>query len=83
MIELRIIMATIKEFHKRSDEHGGVKAGTKFKLLKDHHELQGDISAGVELALEDIVHYPTRYRLRDDEGNIWLLPIHSVSQIAE
>ena len=56
-------MATTKEFHKRSDEHGGVKAGTKFKLLKDHHELQGDISAGVELALEDIVHYPTRYRL--------------------
>ena len=35
------------------------------------------------LELENIAHYPTRYRLRDNEGNIWTLPTHSVEKIQE
>ena len=32
-----------KEFHKTSNEHAGVHVGAKFKTIKSHHEVQGDI----------------------------------------
>ena len=33
----------IKEFHTRSNEHAGIQAGTKFKTIKVHHEVNGDV----------------------------------------
>ncbi len=75
-------MAT-KEFHSRSNEHAGIEAGTKFKTVKAHHEVNGDVEAGVELTLESIAHYPTRYVLKDDEGREWVMPIHTVEKIEE
>jgi len=48
-----------------------------------HHEVQGDINEGTEVELCDIVHFPTRYRMKDDEGKIWTIPTHSVEQISE
>ena len=50
------------------------KKGSKFKLIKLHHEVQGDLSEGVELELYDIVHYPTRYRMKDKDGKITFTP---------
>ncbi len=73
-------MAT-KNFHTVSDEHGGVNVGTKFKMIKDHQQVQGVLSEGVEVILDSIVHYPTRYRLKDDNARIWTVPIHSVIPI--
>ena len=73
-------MAT-KNFHTVSDEHGGVNVGTKFKMIKDHQQVQGVLSEGVEVILDNIVHYPTRYRLKDDNARIWTVPIHSVIPI--
>tara|TARA_B100000953_G_C17903450_1_gene385153 strand:- start:148 stop:372 length:225 start_codon:yes stop_codon:yes gene_type:complete len=73
-------MAT-KNFHTVSDEHGGVNVGTKFKMIKDHQQVQGILSEGVEVILDNIVHYPTRYRLKDDKARIWTVPIHSVIPI--
>ncbi len=75
-------MAT-REFHRASDNHAGVKVGDKFKTVKDHHEVKGDLTVGVELVLDGIVHYPTRYLLKDDEGNLWTVPIHSVEKLNE
>jgi hypothetical protein len=74
-------MAT-KNFHTVSDEHGGVNVGTKFKMIKDHQQVQGVLSKGVEVILDNIVHYPTRYRLKDDKARIWTVPIHSVTPIS-
>ena len=73
-------MAT-KNFHTVSYEHGGVNVGTKFKMIKDHQQVQGVLSEGVEVILDNIVHYPTRYRLKDDNARIWTVPIHSVIPI--
>ncbi len=75
-------MAT-REFHKVSDEHAGVNAGTSFIMIKEHQEVQGTLDEGVEVVLDSIVHFPTRYRLKDDKGRIWTVPIHSVKQIGE
>ena len=75
-------MAT-KEFNQLSSEHFGVKIGTKFKTIKFHHEVQGDLKEGIELVLDAIAHYPTRYLFKDDNGKIWTLPIHSVEKISE
>ncbi len=75
-------MAT-KNFDTVSDEHVGVNVGTKFKMIKDHKEVQGILSEGVEVVLDSIVHFPTRYCLKDDIGRIWTVPIHSVIPIPE
>ena len=48
-----------KEFHKTSNEHAGVNVGAKFKTIKSHHEVQGDIGEDVELSLIHISE-PTR-----------------------
>ncbi|MBU35938.1 MAG: hypothetical protein CMG29_01820 [Candidatus Marinimicrobia bacterium] len=70
-----------KLFHKLSEKHGGMKAGTKVRLLKDHHEIGGSVTAGSECVVDAIIHYPTRYRLHDDAGKIWTVPIHSVELV--
>ena len=72
-----------KEFHLRSNEHGGIEVGAKFKTVKAHHEVNGDLDAGVELTLESIAHYPTRYVLKDGAGRKWTMPIHSVEKIEQ
>ncbi len=51
-------------------------------MIKDHQQVQGVLSEGVEVILDNIVHYPTRYRLKDDKARIWTVPIHSVTPIS-
>ena len=72
-----------KEFDQLSNEHSGVKTGTRFKSIKFHHEVQGDLEEGTELVLDSIAHYPTRYLFKDENGKIWTLPIHSVKEATE
>ena len=72
-----------KEFDQLSNEHFGVKTGTKFKSIKFHHEVQGDLEKGTELVLDAIAHYPTRYLFKDENGKSWTLPIHSVKEAIE
>ena len=72
-----------KEFNKVSSEHSGVRSGTKFVTIKFHHEVQGDLEEGTELILEKIAHFPTRYLLKDENGKIWTLPIHSVKEYSQ
>ena len=75
-------MAT-KEFHKTSNEHAGIHVGSKFKTIKSHHEVQGDIGEDVELTLVEIAHYPTLYKFKDSEGRIWTMPLHTVARVSE
>ena len=72
-----------KEFHKTSNEHAGKHVGSKFKTIKSHHEVQGDIGEDVELTLVEIAHYPTLYKLKDSEGRIWTMPLHTVVRVSE
>ena len=72
-----------KEFDQLSNEHSGVKTGTRFKSIKFHHEVQGDLEEGTELVLDAIAHFPTRYLFKDENGKIWTLPIHSVKEAIE
>ena len=72
-----------KEFHKTSNEHAGVNVGAKFKTIKSHHEVQGDIEENVELTLVEIAHYPTMYKLKDSEGRVWTMPLHTVTRVSE
>ncbi len=75
-------MAESKEFHLPSDEHGGMEAGTKVTLLRDHREFGQEISIGSQLIVDSIIHFPTRYHLKDTSGKIWTVPIHAVERVA-
>ena len=55
--------------------------GMRFKIIKPHHEVLGDLQVGSVLELDSIAHYPTRYRLRSDDGKLWTVPTHTVEQI--
>ena len=73
----------VRRFNKTSTEHFGVKAGDRFRTIKHHHEVNGDLNEGTELVLDSIAHFPTLYKLKDNDGKIWTLPLHSVEQIWE
>jgi len=47
-------------------------------LLRDHREFGKEISIGSKLTVDAIIHFPTRYHLKDASGKIWTVPIHSV-----
>ena len=70
-----------KRFNTLSVEHWGAEEGDKFKTTKHHHEVNGDLEEGTELVLDSIAHFPTLYRLKDENGKIWVLPLHSVKKI--
>jgi len=55
----------------------------RYKTIKPHHEVLGDLEEGVLLELDSIAHYPTRYRLKDEEGRLWTIPTHSVERVEE
>ena len=74
-------MGQVKKFNKLSIEHWGVKVGDRFKTIKQHHEVNGDLKEGTELVLDSIAHFPTLYKLKDNDGKIWTLPVHSVKKI--
>tara|TARA_R100000664_G_C2682290_1_gene89775 strand:- start:252 stop:470 length:219 start_codon:yes stop_codon:yes gene_type:complete len=71
----------VRRFNKTSTEHFGVKAGDRFRTIKHHHEVNGDLNEGTELVLDSIAHFPTLYKLKDNDGKIWTLPLHSVEKI--
>ena len=60
------------------DTYVYTKDSLEFKTVKFHHEVHGDLEEGVELILDSIAHYPTRYLFKDENGKVWTLPIHSV-----
>ncbi len=72
-----------KLFHKSSEHHAGIDVGTPVQLTKDHSEVGGHISAGSECIIESIIHFPTRYMIKDEYGKIWTVPIHSIRFIEE
>ena len=72
-----------KEFNKVSTEHFGASKGMKYKTIKPHHEVLGVLEEGVLLELDSIAHYPTRSRLKDEEGRRWTIPTHSVERVEE
>ena len=72
-----------KEFNIVSTEHFGASKGMKYKTIKPHHEVLGDLEEGVLLELDSIAHYPTRYRLKDEEGKLWTIQTHSVERVEE
>jgi len=49
------MMAKGTSFYGKSDEHAGVEVGDKFRLIKDHHEVHGDLPKGSVTVLMRIV----------------------------
>lgn len=72
-----------KLFHRPSNEHAGMKTGNRVRLLKDLSDIGGSIAAGSECIIESIIHFPTRYRVEDENGQIWTVPIHSVELLTD
>ena len=71
-----------KKFNRRSREHFGVKSGDKFKVIKDHHEVNGDLPKGSITVLIDIAHFPTMYRVKDlKTSKLYTVPVHSVEKM--
>jgi len=75
-------MAKGTSFYGKSQEHAGVEVGDKFKLIKDHHEVHGDLSKGSVTVLMSISHFPTMYYVKDLEtGRTFTVPLHSVERM--
>ena len=75
-------MAKGTQFYRTSNEHAGVEVGDKFRLIKDHHEVHGDLLKGSVTVLMSISHFPTMYYVQDlDTGKTFTVPLHSVERM--
>ena len=71
-----------KKYYKRSKSHWGVNAGDKFKVIKDHHEVSGDLPKDSIVVLIEINHFPTTYYVKDLEtSRTFTVPVHSVKKM--
>ena len=71
-----------KKYYRRSKSHWDVNAGDKFRLIKDHHEVHGDLSKGSIVVLKEISHFPTQYFVQDLETmKMFTVPVHSVEKM--
>jgi hypothetical protein len=76
------MMANNTKFYKKSTEHAGIQVGDKFRLIKDHHEVHGDLPKDSVTVLMSISHFPTMYYLKDLEtGRTFTVPLHSVERM--
>ena len=71
-----------KTFNKRSKSHWGVNAGDKFRVIKDHHEVHGDLLKGSIVVLKEISHFPTQYFVHELETmKTFTVPVHTVEKM--
>jgi len=71
-----------KKYFRRSKSHWGVNAGDKFRLIKDHHEVHGDLPQDSIVVLKEISHFPTMYYVQDLEtSRTFTVPLHSVEKM--
>ena len=71
-----------KKYYRRSKSHWGVNAGDKFKVIKDHHEVNGDLPKDSIVILIEISHFPTMYRVKDLEtSRLYTVPVHTVKKM--
>ena len=71
-----------RKFNKRSKNHWKATAGDKFKVIKDHHEVNVDLPKGSITVLIDIAHFPTMYRVKDlKTSKLYTVPVHSVEKM--
>ena len=71
-----------KRFNKVSTEHWDAKAGDKFKVIKDHHEVNGDLPKDSIVVLMEINHFPTTYYVKDLEtSRTFTVPVHTVKKM--
>ena len=72
----------VRRFNTMSTEHFGVKKGDKFKTIKHHHEVHGDLEEGSIVVLEGISHFPTMYKVLDLEtSRTFTVPVHTVKKM--
>ena len=62
-----------KKYYRRSKSHWGVNAGDKFKVIKDHHEVNGDLPKDSIVVLMEINHFPT--------SRTFTVPVHTVKKM--
>jgi hypothetical protein len=71
-----------KTFNKRSKSHWGVNAGDKFRVIKDHHEVHGDLLKGSIVVLKEISHFPTQYFVHElNTMKTFTVPVHTVEKM--
>ena len=71
-----------RKFNKRSKNHWKATAGDKFKVIKDHHEVNGDLPKDSIVVLMEINHFPTTYYVKDlATSRTFTVPVHTVKRM--
>ena len=71
-----------RKFNKRSKNHWKATAGDKFKVIKDHHEVNGDLPKDSIVVLMEINHFPTTYYVKDlATSRTFTVPVHTVKKM--
>tara|TARA_B100000700_G_C14837769_1_gene757665 strand:- start:753 stop:983 length:231 start_codon:yes stop_codon:yes gene_type:complete len=55
--------------------------GTEFKVVKDINTSYGILLRGQKVTLIEVTHFPTSYRVIDENGKDWLLRTYDVEEL--
>ena len=56
--------------------------GTEFKVIKNIITSYGSLDSGTKVTLIEITHFPTSYKVLDENGKKWLLRTYEVEKIS-
>ena len=72
----------VRRINTMSTEQFGDKKSEKFKTIKHHHEVHGDLEEGSIVVIEGISHFPTMYKVLDLEtSRTFTVPVHTVKKM--
>jgi len=57
--------------------------GTKFLVNKDIVTSYGTLSIGQKVTLLEVTHFPTSYKVLDENGKEWLLRTYDVDELVQ
>tara|TARA_Y100001935_G_C17262200_1_gene487059 strand:- start:1174 stop:1392 length:219 start_codon:yes stop_codon:yes gene_type:complete len=66
---------------KKYSGKNDIEAGVEFIVNNDVVTSYGTLKTGTKVILQEVTHFPTSYKVKDDSGKIWLLRTYEVEKI--
>ena len=58
-----------------------IETGLELIVNNDIETSYGTLKSGSKVILQEVTHFPTSYKVKDDNGKIWLLRTYEVEKV--
>ena len=58
-----------------------IESGVELIVKNDVETSYGILKSGSKVILQEVTHFPTSYKVKDDKGKIWLLRTYEAEKV--